>query len=75
MCHLPFCRKKKRDFFVLNRPIRFKSFKLAFLRVSSREAIILRDVYEHLAGGVKLALIGNNLVNQSGLTFFKLRLQ
>jgi hypothetical protein len=26
---------------------------------------------KHLAGGVKLALIGNNLVNQSGLTFFK----
>jgi hypothetical protein len=30
---------------------------------------------EHLAGGVKLALIGNNLVNQSGLTFFKVALQ
>jgi hypothetical protein len=28
-------------------------------------------VRKHLAGGVKLALIGNNLVNQSGLTFFK----
>jgi hypothetical protein len=28
---------------------------------------------KHLAGGVKLALIliGNNVVNQSGLTFFK----
>jgi hypothetical protein len=26
---------------------------------------------EHLAGGVKLAFIGTNLVNQSGLTFFR----
>jgi hypothetical protein len=31
----------------------------------------IRQTNRHLAGGVKLALIGNNLVNQSGLTFFK----
>jgi hypothetical protein len=34
-------------------------------------AVTISSLHEHLAGGVKLALIGNNLVNQSGLTFFK----